>query len=159
MSFCTVQKNLQQKVRLGIIAFKAVLLNRQTQSIGGDYILRLLKYWLPPICCMALIFYLSSQSKPPLPNVDWHLVDKLYHLLEYTVLGFLVTHAFVNASSRIFRHAPWIFSFLFVILYAASDEWHQSFVPGRFVSILDWTADCIGGFLGVVSMYVWSRLS
>lgn len=108
---------------------------------------------------MALIFYISSQSKPPIPSVDWHLIDKLYHVLGYTVLGFLVTHAFVNASSHIFRHAPWIFSFLFVILYAASDEWHQSFVPGRSVSILDWTADCIGGFLGVVSMYLWSRLS
>ena len=108
---------------------------------------------------MALIFYFSSLSKPHIPNVDWHLFDKLYHVLEYTVLGILVAHAFVNASFNIFRRAPWIFSFLFVILYGASDEWHQSFVPGRVVSILDWTADCLGGFLGVVSMYLWCRFS
>ena len=108
---------------------------------------------------MALIFYFSSQSKPQIPNVDWHLFDKLYHVLEYTVLGILVAHAFVNASFNIFRRAPWVFSFLFVILYGASDEWHQSFVPGRVVSVLDWTADCLGGFLGVVSMYLWSRFS
>ena len=107
---------------------------------------------------MALIFYFSSQPKPFIPNVDWHL-DKLYHILEYTVLGFLVTHAFVNVSFNIFRHAPWILSFLVVVLYGASDEWHQSFVPGRVVSLLDWTADCLGAFLGVISMYIWFRFS
>lgn len=29
-------------------------------------------------------------------------------------------------------------------LFAASDEWHQSFIPGRDASVLDWISDCVG---------------
>ena len=33
-------------------------------------------------------------------------------------------------------------------LYGATDEWHQSFVPGRDASVLDWLADLCGVTLG-----------
>lgn len=32
----------------------------------------------------------------------------------------------------------------FAIIYAAVDEWHQSFVPGRFASLSDFFVDCLG---------------
>jgi VanZ family protein len=34
------------------------------------------------------------------------------------------------------------------VLYGVLDEWHQSFVPGRVVSVADWAADIIGVVLG-----------
>ena len=34
------------------------------------------------------------------------------------------------------------------VLYGVLDEWHQSFVPGRVVSVADWVADIIGVVLG-----------
>lgn len=41
-----------------------------------------------------------------------------------------------------------MYAFLFSFLYGLSDEWHQSFVPGRQVELGDLLADGIGGFLG-----------
>lgn len=50
-------------------------------------------------------------------------------------------------------------AFLLSSLYAASDEWHQSFIVGRDSSVTDWIADCLGCILSVLAMYVWYRLS
>lgn len=41
-----------------------------------------------------------------------------------------------------------MFSFILVILYSASDEIHQYFVPGRYVSMIDLLCDGIGGMIG-----------
>jgi len=41
-----------------------------------------------------------------------------------------------------------IWAFLFCFLYAASDEWHQSFVSNRTPEILDWAADVVGIIIG-----------
>ncbi len=108
---------------------------------------------------MVLIFYLSSLPKPPVPHLDWKNTDKLYHFLGYTALGFLVVRAFLHTSPKIFLGSPWIAAVLVVALYAASDEWHQSFVPGRTSEIADWGVDCLGGVLGTLAMYVWHRFS
>ena len=107
---------------------------------------------------MALIFYLSSLSRLPVP-LPVASIDKLYHLLEYAALGFLVTRAFLNSSPQIFRDSPWISAFLFATLYAASNEWHQSFVQGRSASVWDWIADCLGNLSGVLGVYIRHRLS
>jgi VanZ family protein len=37
------------------------------------------------------------------------------------------------------------------LVYAALDEWHQSQVPGRFPSVVDWVADAIGVGLAVAA--------
>ena len=126
---------------------------------GKGLLVHFLKYWSLPVLYMGLIFYLSSLSKPPMPELEWDAIDKVYHLIEYAVLGFLVGRALLNASPKIFRFSPWISAFLLGSLYAASDEWHQSFVVGRYSSITDWIADCLGCVLGVLAMYVWYQRS
>ena len=49
---------------------------------------------------------------------------------------------------------PWVFLLAFAIsvLYGVSDEYHQSFVPGRDPSLLDWLVDALGAAtaLGIV---------
>ena len=94
-----------------------------------------------------------------MPQSDWKYLDKLYHFLGYTVLGFLVVRALLNASPQFFFGSPWTAALLVVALYAASDEWHQSFVPGRSSDRMDWVADCLGSALGVLAMYIWYRFS
>ncbi|MGR8929380.1 MAG: VanZ family protein [Gammaproteobacteria bacterium] len=100
--------------------------------------------WPALLAYCGLIFLLSAQAKLPIPQV-FNVQDKLLHLGAYSIMAIF--------SWRAFRHfrlnetaVAWI-SFLFCGLYGLSDEWHQSFVPGRTVSFWDWTADTSGAAL------------
>ena len=120
-----------------------------------------MKYWIPPLLYMALIFIVSSLEQPPLPmpEFEWLTIDKLYHFIEYAILGGLLALAFVKAESP--QSVPskliWLAAAVLSILYGASDEWHQTFVPGRFATIADWVADVIGSIAGVLAVYLYYR--
>jgi VanZ family protein len=85
------------------------------------------------------------------------LVRKLGHLSEYFILAVLLTRAFGNhtraGSER--RHA--LFAVGIATLYAASDEWHQVFVPSRSASAQDVLIDAIGAFCGACVYHWWSQ--
>jgi VanZ family protein len=98
---------------------------------------------------MALIFYLSSQSN--LPNFqDYELpVKKGAHLMVYALLYFLLFRAF-HARNQVRGHSlsrTYAYPALISLLYAISDEIHQSFVPFRTASFRDVIIDCVGIFL------------
>ena len=96
---------------------------------------------------MGLIFYLSSQSHPALPELmlRW---DKITHLFEYAVLGLLLIRALNKEyPGRNFLALKFI-ALAAAVIYGASDEFHQRFVPGRFSSLSDWAVDSAGAFLG-----------
>src|SRR3989304_9832899 len=101
---------------------------------------------LVALFCLV-IFFISSipGSSIPLPG----RFDKLYHLVEYGVLGFLVFLAARTGFGLGAARAVMI-AFAFSLLYGISDEWHQSFVPGRFASLGDVAADGLGGLLGAL---------
>ena len=96
---------------------------------------------------MAVIFALSSRPDlAPQDDTPLHVgVYKFAHVLVFGALGFLVSRA-LRASAV--DRAPW-WTMVIVILYALSDETHQSFVPGRSPSLLDVGVDAIGGILGL----------
>ena len=103
--------------------------------------------WLPVIFYAVLIWLLSSQSRVTLPeNLQFRFWDKCAHLLEYSVLGFLIYRAVKNYSPY-FRFR--IYSMLVAALYGGTDELHQSYVPGRQCDIFDLLFDSIGSGLGV----------
>ena len=97
-------------------------------------------HWLPVIVWCGLIF-LGSSIPSPQPTKDWlidFILHKLFHLFEYGVLFLLVYRAKRNL----------LLTFIFIILYAISDELHQSFVPTREAALRDVFIDFIGGLLG-----------
>jgi VanZ family protein len=98
--------------------------------------------WLPPVVLMALIFFLSSQ---PDLNSGLGLIDtigrKLIHAGEYALLCFLWWRAFATRAPG--RRAVAL-ALLATIGYAASDEYHQSFVSGRSGSPVDVVIDALG---------------
>ncbi|MXV85480.1 VanZ family protein [Candidatus Poribacteria bacterium] len=105
---------------------------------------------------MILIFAISSLEQPPLPmpEFEWLTIDKLYHFVEYAILGALVARALVKAKPPILPSRwVWCIAAVFSILYGASDEWHQTFVPGRFATLADWVADVLGSIAGVLGVY------
>ena len=88
----------------------------------------------------GLIFGLSSISAfgTDLGALDI-VLSKGAHLTEYAVLGLLIVWASRRESV----------AFALGIAYAASDELHQHFVPGRHGSVLDVVIDTVGIAIGV----------
>ena len=107
--------------------------------------LKFLKFWFPVFLYSGIIFYASSlpDVKPPLKIKN---IDKAIHVLEYLPFGFLLARAFIQQRPAV---KIWQVVTICSLLYGISDEYHQSFVPGREAGVSDVIADTIGGFLGV----------
>ena len=117
--------------------------------------LRRLDLWLPPLLLMAVIFYLSAQ-----PNLDSGLggfdlvVRKLAHFAEYALLCLLYWRALAPGSGP--RRAALV-AFLLASAYAATDEYHQTFVETRNGSLLDWAIDTAGAGAAALWLRAHSR--
>jgi VanZ family protein len=140
-----------------------------------------LKYWLPALIWMALIFSASSDANsfahssriigpllhwlfPQMPDDTLHLivllVRKCAHLTEYAVLALLLWRALRKPMKNDPR--PWIWrearlALLIVALYAASDEFHQSFVPTRTAQVSDVFIDTAGGAASLLALWIIGR--
>ena len=92
-----------------------------------------LRKWLPSLLMMGLIFWFSSQPSSNLPDFNWadRIVKKGGHIFGYGLLAWGNWSALVGKPNR-----HWL-AWLLAILYAVTDEFHQSFVAGRFASIWD----------------------
>ena len=113
-----------------------------------------LRYWGPVCGYAALMFYLSSLSHPEhsLPAFLNGLSDKFLHAMEYAGLGGLCYRASLwGSSERLAPHAL-LLAISLASLYGLGDELHQSFVPFRDASWLDWVADTVGAGIGAGMM-------
>lgn len=97
--------------------------------------------WLPVVLWMGVIFYTSHQPQVGLPNFDaWDfLIKKSSHFGAYALLGLLL----LRADGR------WTVALVISILFALSDEWHQSFIPGRMPTFFDVSVDILGASAGI----------
>ena len=107
----------------------------------------LIRYWLPFIAYCGLIFVLSSFSRPFPPAAEL-FSDKLLHVVEYFVLGLLAARALFSLDVKSSHKFLFMVAFVFSTLYGLSDEFHQSFVPGRNAAIGDFVADAAGALIG-----------
>lgn len=107
---------------------------------------------------MCLIFLQSSKPgsqvkiEPP--------VDKAIHMGAFGVLAYLLA---LGAGRRLERHALWLIPLLALVL-GGLDEYHQSFSPGRSVSLADVAADFAGATAATIGWWLawrqgWSRAS
>jgi VanZ family protein len=99
--------------------------------------------WAPVIAWMIAIFVASAQ--PTLPLQD-DVPDYLSHSVAYLVLAVLWCWALAKAGPPTPRIA--LAAVLASALYGATDEWHQSFVPGRHSEARDVRNDTIGAAAG-----------
>jgi VanZ family protein len=104
--------------------------------------------WLPAIIVMTVIFGFSSITARDMPNFGlWDLiVKKGAHVLGYGLLALALWY------SQGFDRRRWWLVLLLAVLYALSDEFHQSFVPGRHPSWVDaLVIDGSGAGLGLLA--------
>ena len=105
--------------------------------------------FIPMVSIMGIIFFLSHQPGDFAPLPPFIGFDKLLHVIAYSSLAgtFLYgLHPVIKSSNR---SVAAIVVVLFCTLYGISDEYHQSFIPGRFDSVWDVLADGLGALLVV----------
>jgi len=127
-----------------------------------------IKYYLPIILWMGFIFWMSTETfssqqtfsfveaalrffLPKIPPREVHLIHtmirKSAHVTEYFILGFLLYRAFRGSSIGSWNWRWSFWAVLLVVLWAAGDEFHQSFVSTRTASVVDVVIDTAGGVL------------
>ncbi len=105
--------------------------------------------WALVALWMGVIFAFSARPDYSLPHYgawDW-VVKKGAHVTEYAILGWLIQRA-------LDQRRAWWQSWLIAVAYAATDEFHQSFVPGRNARVTDAMIDGVGAAIGT-ALAVW----
>lgn len=108
--------------------------------------------WVPALVLMAIIFAFSSRAGDDLPDFGgWDFfVKKGAHAIGYGLLALSYLRALGGRK--------YLLAWLLAVLYSATDEFHQSFVPGRSASIIDVLVfDNIGAALALFLHAAWAK--
>jgi VanZ family protein len=110
------------------------------------------RQWGPPVLWAAFILLLTSIPGSDIPHVgflSFRGSDKLVHATMYAIFALLATHSLLRAG-RPLRQVV-VMVMLGIALFAAMDEWHQQFIPGRSMDLFDWLADLSGATIGILA--------
>lgn len=146
---------------------------------GRSVFYKLLRYWLPVACMLALMAYFSTDvfsgdntrgvietilgwfgahlSHHAINEVN-HYVRKAAHVTEYSIFAVLVFRAFRADSALRWKLSWFIGSLSIVVVWSLLDELHQSFTRTRGASIYDSMLDSTAGLLALIVVTVWARL-
>lgn len=97
--------------------------------------------WTITIIIAIMIFYISSLTFPPPPVGPPSINAIVYHISAFFLLAFFLL---VSVLGRKWDSRKITLSVLIVAVYAALDELHQFFVPGRYMSFNDFLLDFTG---------------
>lgn len=100
------------------------------------------KLWLPVVIWSGVIFGVSGQAiNSSTAQFSWldFIVKKTAHVTEYAILFWLTWRANKSLKQTL----------IMCVLFALSDEWHQTFVPGREGTLRDVGFDTIGMLLSL----------
>ena len=114
----------------------------------------MIRRWGPAAAWAALIFAVSSFSV--LPDTPPGITDKHAHLAVYAVLAAALVWGITDRAPSRTSWTTVTVAVLAAAIYGVSDEWHQSFVPGRDVSVLDLAADVVGAAIAAVALRAWA---
>ena len=104
-----------------------------------------LHHWFPVLLWMGIIFTLSSFEGAVVSQIHWieFLIKKTIHMTEYAILWLFTFRALRHTTEFSLTKAGLI-ALLVAILYAATDEFHQTLVPTRFGTFRDVAIDATG---------------
>jgi len=119
---------------------------------------RWLGRWLPALIMMGLIFFFSSVPGSRLPYFGrWDvLLKKSSHAIGYAMLALAYFSALPRSLSPGYR---WVTALMMAVLFALSDEFHQSFVDGRTSALRDVGIDALGAALALSGRWLYSSNS
>jgi VanZ family protein len=97
-----------------------------------------------------LLLWLFPDISEERLNLVHFIVRKAAHFTEYAILAILAARAFLGSSRLTLRRRWLVVSLAVVVVYALSDEYHQTFVPSRTGSIYDSFIDIAGGLAALL---------
>ena len=103
---------------------------------------------------MAAIFVFSSIPSDEMPNFDAfdYIVKKGGHAFGYGLLGLSYLRGLKGKSEDVAKR--WFFiAWAMAVLFSTTDEFHQSFVPGRHPAIIDVLIDTVGAATALLIYY------
>lgn len=108
--------------------------------------------WSPAVIMMILIFIASGTPGDEMPvfgAIDF-IVKKGGHMIGYAMLAVACYLAAYRTNRNRVRSS--VLSLCLAVTYAASDEYHQSFIPGRSAQVMDVGIDSVGAIAGITLM-------
>jgi hypothetical protein len=116
-----------------------------------------LQRWGLALLVMAVIFAFSSVPSNEMPNFDWAdlIVKKGGHAFGYGLLALSYLRGLKGKSQGVdsrWFYAAWVMA----VIYSATDEFHQSFVPGRHPAVTDVMIDAFGATT-ILFLFNWFR--
>ena len=103
-------------------------------------------HWGWPLALALMIFLASGRGSVAAPDIV--NIDKITH---FSVFGLLATLIARTQPPR-----RWWLGLVLASLYGMTDEFRQSFTPGRSVEVADWVADTLGAAVAVAAYAGWS---
>ncbi len=114
------------------------------------------KAFILPILYMGFIFVLSSipgnEEKIREYSLAKQVFQNLLHIPLFGLLSFLWVSALTNNNTRLKKALT--LGLIITVIYALFDEMHQSFVPGRYAGLGDFTLDAIGSLGGLLAYWL-----
>ena len=106
------------------------------------------------LVCVAIFLFSNQVGEESSKISNDLIIRKLGHFSEYMILGFFsfsyLSNLFVKSSEFKDYRKTAITSLVFSIVYASSDEFHQTFVAGRDGNIIDVLIDSSGALVGIM---------
>ena len=134
--------------------------------------MRKLKYFIPSLILMMIIFSFSSQTGTESSGLSGNIVQMIYqythihipefiirkgaHMSEYALLCLTFIYGFYKCEYSLKQ--VMIFSLCATFLYACSDEFHQLFIGGRAGQFTDVCIDTSGGIIVSLITYLYIHL-
>jgi VanZ family protein len=106
---------------------------------------------------VPFLHWLLPHAAPETLSAIHHVIRKCGHVTEYFLFSLLVLKG-LRAGGREFGLRLAVITILIVAAYAALDEYHQSFVPGRGAAVSDVLLDTAGGAAAQLVMAIFVRL-
>ena len=121
------------------------------QKTAKSIFISIIRFWLPVVLWAAVIFTFSTW--PTKKSSEFYLWDfivkKTAHVVEYGIFTILIYRAL--KASGVNKLEAAVYAVILAIMYGMSDEFHQSFTPGREPKVRDVVIDSFGS---MISMYL-----
>lgn len=113
----------------------------------------------------TLKWLIPTISPEAIALTQW-VVRKLGHVVEYAILAALCWRALQHSPSStpraggrrsLLRDPAAQIAWLIAVLYASTDEWHQSLVQSRMGTPWDVVIDALGALVGIMTIRWWAQ--